>query len=304
MVPQSKQVYSYPPAREKGTLFFSAVLLVLLPIEIFLIHTLTEKEFGLGYFLLLMAAGILAVPAAFLIYRFYSLLFSSYEFERNSLTIRWGKRNEVIPLNAIEWIRTPQEMPYEVPWSVLPMPGAYLGTVENSYYGKFEFLASDTSKMLFLGTAKCIFVISPENPSAFMNGFERILQLGSLSETNWETVRPANWIIEMWKNKIGRRSIIIMSSLLAVLFLWVGFRFKYKANVTMQFSASGMAQEVLPVSNIIVIPILAAVTFIALTVLGGKIHQNEKQTKIGEIIWVSGIAAVLQYLIAAFILLS
>ena len=101
---------------------------------------------------------IAAVPLGFLLYRLYSLIFSFYRLERDGLHIQWGLRAEVIPLNAIEWIRSPAEMTEDVPWSVLPMPGAYLGTVPVDDRSTYEFLASDMGKMLFLGTSRYRFI--------------------------------------------------------------------------------------------------------------------------------------------------
>ena len=211
---EKRAAFRFAPSRWKGILFLTTVCGLLIFLEIRLFRQFNTSNVGLQFFLLLIALLIFAVPLIFLLYRLYSLIFSVYYLERDGLHIQWGLRKEVIPLNAIEWIRSPAEMTEDVPWSVLPMPGAYLGTVEVDEHLTYEFLASDMSKMLFLRTSRFVYVVSPQNPAAFMTGFERILQMGTLTNVPWTTARPGNWILEAWHSKAGR-----ISTLLSMLFL-------------------------------------------------------------------------------------
>lgn len=157
--------YSYPPARGQGIALHLALCLLLIGLEVFLVFNFAVTQVGLQFFLLLIAMMIFAVPLVFLLYRLYSLINASYDLKRDGLHIRWGQRREVIPLNAIEWIRRPEEMNRDVPWSVLPMPGAYLGTVTTKDGVTFEFLASSMQTMLFLGLPVIFMSSLPKTPS-------------------------------------------------------------------------------------------------------------------------------------------
>lgn len=298
-----KQTLSFSPSKAGGILFLDIASTILIYTEILLIGLFSQKDYGIGYFLLLMGMVLTAAAAVFLLYRLFCLIFSGYRFARNGLTIRWGLRNEVIPLNAIEWIRQPSEMPEEIPWSVLPMPGAYLGSVESPYYGQIEFLASDIRKMLFMGTAERIYALSPNDPKAFIEGFERILQLGVLNEIDWETVRPGNWILDLWHNKIGRISTIISLNLLALLFLWIGFRFRFRDEILLQFSAAGKAAEKLPVKNIMIIPMLATISWFISAILGGRLYQRDNMKHTAELVWCAGVLAIIQFIISVILIM-
>jgi hypothetical protein len=79
------------------------------------------KSQDLLFFVLLIISLLLLIPIFFIGYRTLALIFSSYRMERDGFHIQWGLRKEIIPLTEIEWIRTPKEMPFEIPWSFLPM---------------------------------------------------------------------------------------------------------------------------------------------------------------------------------------
>ena len=299
---QNESGYSFPPARGKGIALHLALCLLLIGLEVYLVISFAVMEVGLQYFLLLIAMLILAVPLVFLLYRLYSLIFSSYDLRRDGLHIRWGQRREVIPLNAVEWIRRPQDMTCDVPWSVLPMPGAYLGTVPTKDGLTFEFLASDTETMLFLGTSRYIYAISPEDPDEFLLGFERVLQLGALDNVRWESRRPANWVIEAWKDKPGRICAILSINLLTALFIFVGSRFDVNRTVSLSFSPLGEPTEELSAVNMLVVPLSAGIIWIAGSVLGLRLYQNADCRRTAELVWGATAAAILQCLIAALLI--
>ena len=291
--------FNYAPSRGKGILFLVPLCAGLIALEIFLLRHFDVTDVGLQFFLLLIALLLIAVPLAFLLYRLYCLLFSGYRLERDGLLIQWGPRAEVIPLNAIEWIRNPQEMDIDVPWSVLPMPGAYLGTVNVDDRLTFEFLASDTKTMLFIGTSKYIYAISPRNPAAFLNGFERILQMGTLTNVTWETNRPGRWIIEAWQNKAGRYGSLFSLLFLMALYIFVGIRFRVKDTISLTFSPQGEPLEEISATNMLVVPLAATIIWVIGTVMGLILFQKQKNRPVSALIWGSLPFAVLQCLAAA-----
>ena len=294
--------FQYAPSRFKGVLFLSLVCGALIWIEIYLIGRFDLSQIGLQFFLLLIALIIIGVPLALLLYRLYSLIFSYYRLERDGLHIQWGLRTEVIPLNAIEWIRKPEDMTEDVPWSVMPMPGAYLGTVANPNGPEFEFLASDMGNMLFLGTSRYIYVISPSDPDEFLEGFERILQMGALTNVNWTTTRPGKWILEAWNDKIGRNCTILSMLILILTYIRVGSRFQVNSTVSLSYSATGEPVGTVPSANMLVVPLAATIIWISGTILGLWVFQQKNSRRAAELVWAAVSAAVLQCLAAAFMI--
>ena len=293
---------SFSPKRIRGVLFLGGVSLVLLAGEALLISLLQSSPIGTNFFLYALSAVIVAVPLLFLLYRLYSLLFSSYTLDRKGLHIQWGKRSEVIPLNMIEWIRRPEEMPYDIPWSVLPMPGAYLGTVPSEEYRQIEFLASDTSTMLFVGTPKAVYAVSPRRPDDFLEGFRRMLQYGSTEAETWTTYRPANWILESWRDQTGRTTVILTALQLLVMILYIGFRYTAGKRIPMQFSASGVAEEVHTGQTVLVIPVLACLSAAAAYFFGGQLYSRPGFQNTARLVWVFMTLTVLLFEIAVVLI--
>ena len=297
-----ERAFTYAPAREKGILFLFPICAGLIGLEIFLFLRFDITQVGLQFFLLLIALLLIAVPLVFLLYRLFSLIFSEYRLERDGLHIRWGLRTEVIPLNAIEWIRTPAEMTEDVPWSVLPMPGAYLGTVRVDEHLTYEFLASDMKKMLFLGTPRFTYAISPGNPGAFLNGFERILQMGTLSNVEWTTSRPGSWLIEAWQDKAGRICVLTSLIFLIALYIFVGIRFQVGKTISLSFSPSGEPLESISSVNMLIVPLAATIIWLGGSIMGLLLFQRKVNRRTAEIVWGAVSAAVLQCLIAALMI--
>ena len=306
---EKQTAFTYAPSRGKGILFLSAACAVLGFLESSLLKWFDISHIDLRFFLVLIAMIIFAVPLAFLLYRLYSLIFSYYRLERDGLHIQWGLRSEVIPLNAIEWIRSPREMTEDVPWSVLPMPGAYLGTVPVGEQMTFEFLASDMGKMLFLGTSRYIYAISPRSPEKFMTGFERILQMGTLTNVPWTTARPAGWLLDAWNNRYGRLFTLLSLGFLVILYIWSGLHFQDGAAIGRVFAAEVRpGQEFreavprsLPVMRMQILPVAGTVIWIFGTILGLWFYQQKAYRRAAELMWGAASAAVLQCLIAAFL---
>ena len=271
--------FSYAPARGKGLLFLFPLCAGLIALEVFLFLRFDISQVGLQFFLLLIALLLIGVPLLFLLYRLFSLIFSEYRLERDGLHIQWGLRTEVIPLNAIEWIRFPGEMTDDVPWSVLPMPGAYLGTVKVDEHLTYEFLASDMNKMLFLGTPRCTYAISPRNPS-----------------------RPGNWLIEAWQSKAGRISVLSSLVFLITLYIYVGTQFRVGETISLSFSPSGEPLESISSVNMLVVPLGATFIWLLGSIMGLLLFQRPENRRTGEIVWGAVSAAVLQCLIAALII--
>ncbi len=295
--------YQFSPARTLGLFVHLPLLLLLIALDLVGFLLFSRQTPGLFYFVLLIVSLLLLIPICFIGYRIFALIFSSYRMERDGFHIYWGLRKEVIPLSEIEWIRTPKEMPFEIPWSFLPMPGAYLGKVSTEHYPLMEFIGSDVLTMLFIGTSRCIFVISPSKPRLFMESFSRILQLGSLSEVEWQTIRPVDWFSESWKNRTARFSVFTSLILLAILSLWIGFRFSSHQTIQLGYSEAGIPQESIPVENVLLIPIFGVIFCFFDLFLGMHFYQQEFTRQMAVIFWsASVIISLLLVLSAVFVL--
>jgi len=295
--------YRFPPSRTLGLLVHIPLLLLLSALDVGGFIFFSRQEPGLLFFVSLLISVFLLVPVFFIGYRTFALIFSSYALERDGFHINWGLRREVIPLSEIEWIRTPKEMPFDVPWSFLPMPGAYLGKVQSENYPLIEFIASDVMSMLFIGTSRCIYAVSPAKPRQFIETFTRVLQLGTLSEIEWQTIRPVDWIAESWKNRSARLSVQFSLVLITILFLWIGFRFSGRQTIELGYSAAGAPQEILPVRNVLILPVLTVLFWLSDLGIGIRLYQYQNTRQLAEIFWGGSVIITFLFVLSAIFIL-
>ena len=281
--------YQFSPERTLGLFVHLPLLLLLVLLDFAGFLFFFRQKPGLLFFVLLIISLLLLIPIFFIGYRTLALIFSSYRMERDGFHIQWGLRKEIIPLTEIEWIRTPKEMPFEIPWSFLPMPGAYLGKVSTENYPLMEFIASDVLTMLFIGTSRCIYAISPAKPCLFLESFSRIFQLGSLSEIEWQTIRPVDWLSESWKNRTARFSVITSITLLSFLSLWIGFRFSSHQVIQLGYSAAGIPQESIPVENVLLIPIFGVLFCFFDLFIGMHFYQQDSTRQMADFFWIASV---------------
>ena len=156
--------------------------------------------------MILWALGALfsIIPLPFLVYRLYSLYRGNYSFDRETLTIRWGLRLERIPVSDIEWIRSAQDLTHPLRLPPFSTAGAILGYQTHPDLDNIEFLANDQKTLLLVATAHRVFAISPKNPVTFIQDFQKIIEMGSLSPVPSQSVYPSFVISQAWNNKITR----------------------------------------------------------------------------------------------------
>lgn len=252
------------------------------------------------FFISFLLALSFSVPVMFFGYRLYSLMSGTYTLTRNSLRLRWGLRSEVIPLTDVHWIRTPAALNRDVPWPLLPMPGGYVGKVTLSDGDTVEFMASDVKNMLFIGTAEMIFGVSPRLPSLFITAYERMLQLGILTEAERLTIRPADWFVLSFKNRTARISTVLSLAMLVFLSLWLGFRLSHDDMVQFGVTADGVLRDPVPVGNAMILPLLSGLFWLMNLFVGVRLYREESLRWMSEIVWSSSVLVSALFLLAGF----
>lgn len=278
-------------------LLITAICIVLMA---FSFNFFSAQQPGPLFFLSFLIAIGLFVPIGFFAYRVYALVTATYELTRNSLRLRWGLRSETIPLTEINWIRTPAELNLDVPWPFLPTPGAYIGGVHIAEGDEVEFMASSLRTMLFIGTPTAIYGISPRLPSLFMTAYERMLQLGILTEAERQTIQPADWFVMSFRSRILRFSMILSLLMVALLALWLGFRLSRAEFVQFGWTASGLLRDPVPVGNAMILPALSGLSWAINFVAGVRLYRSDELQRTAEILWGSSVPICAFFLLAGF----
>lgn len=250
------------PARRAGYLFLLGLILLLIGAGSLGLYQASQAALG-PVFLAWLLPGLAAVVLTPMLgYRLYGLRSAQYLLERDGLMLRWGLRLEQIPMNEIQWVRPQDELAAPLPLPVTRMPGAVLGVRQLSGAARqagwktVEYLASQSSRLLLIGTTERVYAISPEDRDGFLYTYQRLAELGSLTPLAGRSVYPAILVGRVWANRPAR--VLVLAGLILSLGLlaWVSLVIPGREQVHLGFLASGAPGDLAPAVQLLLLPVL------------------------------------------------
>jgi Bacterial PH domain len=238
------------------------------------------------------------------LYRAYALMRADYILDRDSLELRWGLRDEDIPLTDIEWLRPASDLttPLRLPW--LPLPGAVLGLRRHPDLGEVEFLASSSKNLLLVATSKRVYAISPTNAAKFAQTFARTIEMGSLLPTKARSVYPSFIFSRAWANPLARFLWLAGLFLNVGMAVWVMLTIPTLNRVSLGFTPSGGALPPSPASQLILLPVISSFLFLVGLFSGMYFYRWETHRILALILWASSAFSALLFLLAVFFIIS
>lgn len=294
----------FPPAKQIGVAVHLMAILILASLAAWGVWNLSGLQVGLPYVIYLLAALLAFAPIPVLGYRAYALLRADYYIDRDSLAVLWGLRVEDIPLTDIEWVRPVSDLAHPLALPLFRLPGSVLGTRRHPDLGLVEFIASDPKRLILIATSKRIIAISPENPAAMVQTFARAIELGSLTPAEYKSVYPSFIVTQAWERPLAR--FLWMSGLFLNLGLvvWVGLLIPSLAQVPFGFNALGLAEEIVPSTQLILLPFVSAFMYIAGLITGLYFYRWEPQRPLAFIVWIAGTLSAVFFLMAVLFLVT
>jgi len=294
----------YPPKKRFGLLIHVILILVLLGLSGWGIWNLTFTEVGPNFAVFLLDALLALVPLPLFVYRAYALLRADYILDRDSLELRWGLRDEDIPLTDIEWLRPASDLttPLRLPW--LPIPGAVLGTRRHPDLGVVEFLAADARNLLLVATSKRVYAISPTNAAKFAQTFARTIEMGSLTPAEPVSIYPSFIFSRAWENPLARFLWLAGLFLNIGLAVWVLLTIPTLSQVSLGFSPAGGTFPPSPAEQLILLPIVSSFLFVVGLFMGLYFYRWETHRILALILWVSSALTSLLLLLAVLFIIS
>lgn len=295
---------SYPPPKQLGLLVHIILILVLIGLAGWGIWNLTFTEVGPNFVIFLLDTLLSLVPLPLFVYRAYALMRADYVLDRDSLEIRWGLRDEDIPLTDIEWLRPASDLttPLRLPW--LPIPGAVLGTRRHPDLGVVEFLAAAPRNLLLVATSKRVYAISPSNAARFAQTFARTIEMGSLLPAEAKSVYPSFIFSRAWENGLVRFLWLAGLFLNIGLAVWVMLTIPTLSQISLGFAPSGAALPPSPASQLVLLPIESAFLYLVGLFGGMYFYRWETHHVLAVIIWISGALTSLMFLLAVLFIIS
>ena len=270
--------YSFPPPRRLGLIVHGLAIAFLAALGAWGIWQAIGAPIDLTFilFLLLPLASAFLIP--WLTYHSYALWGAYYIVERDSIHLHWGLRVETIPMSEVIWAR-PVGDPQTRKSLGLPLPLAtWLGA--SSAMRRFpngmpvEYMASSVSNLVLIATRQKVYAISPARLQDFILVYQHFSELGSLRPVQPRSVYPTFLVGRVWTSWPAR-ILLVGGFLLALgLFSWAAIFISSRDIVYMGF----LAEETLPASHIMIIPLVNLFFFLTNVLLGAFVFRWEAKT--------------------------
>lgn len=292
----------FPPSRSRGFITLGALLSLFgATSAVGFINTFAAPVGPLFTLWVLMGVGGFA-PLPFLAYRIYALARSGYAIGRDTLRLNWGLRSEEIPISDVEWVRPAHDLTIPLRLPFPPLPGGILGASRHPDMGPVEFMASDRKNMLLVATRRAVFAISPEDPVRFVRAFQQSIEQGSLAPGVGRSQYPSFVVTQAWESLPVRFmwlfGLILNIGLLAL----VSVVIPTLPEVALGFAPTGQPLIADSPVQLILIPIVSNVLFV-IGWLAGLFFYRRSERPLSLVLWGSGAASALFFVIAVIILL-
>ena len=274
----------------------------------------SQAEIGLVFILYLLPTLLAVVIGPLLVYRFLALRGSYYRLERDGISVRWGLRAEDIPIDTVIWVRRASELGRSLPLPWMRWPGAMLGVRRLPGGTTIEYMAADLQRLVLVATARGVFAVSPEDPSAFLAAYQRLIEMGSLAPLPARSVYPTFLLARVWSIPPARYLLLGGLALNLFLFVWVTAVAPGRTQVLLGFQRGG---ETVAGIRLLLLPVLSAFFFLVDFFIGliffrrDVVHQGDAIPErapnlvLAYLLWGSGALTPLLFVVAVvFILLS
>jgi hypothetical protein len=293
----SEPVRRFFPTRQRGTIFLGGLLLlfIVLAVAFFWLSAITPVGW---MFALYLAGGIAACfPLPMLSYRLFALYRAYYDLDRNALTIHWGLRTEILPLQGIEWYRPLEDLTAPLPTPPMPLPGAYIGVRHIEGLGRVEYMADGYENGLMIAAAETVFILSPSDPNAFLAAFHHGVEMGSLETVQAESIQPSFVLGKMWDDRLAR--VLVLGGFIGgvVLLLWCIFLITTVTQVTM----GAVRTEKVPAIRLLLFPVVYGFIFLIDLIGGTYFYRREDERSAAYLLWGGGVITSFLLIVSIFI---
>lgn len=297
-------LYEFRPPLRIAIIFHTLAIIFLIAATLLGFWQASQAEVGpvFLFYLIIALAAVSLLPV--FIYRFYALRHASYVLERDGLHLWWGLRGEDIPMDKVLWVRPAESLGYRLPRPWLYWPGCVLGIRQLSDASTLEYMASQTRNLILVGTPGRTYAISPLNRSEFLQTFQRITELGSLSPIRANSTYSSFLLARFWNDLPARFMLIAALVLSLVLLVWSSLSVPGRTQISLRLSSTGAATAYMPSVQLLLLPVLNAL-FLGVDLLGGLFFYRKTESQVfAYVLWSSGVLTSLLFLLAVFFILK
>jgi len=296
-------VIFHPPLR-RGLAIHAGLILLLTVISVGGFWQAGEAQLGLVFLLYLLPAIFALGFLPYLGYRSYALWRASYSLSGDGIKLSWGLREEDIPLAAVEWVRAAEPVSAQYPRPRFYLPGAMIGVRQLPDGGQVEYLAAEPEKLIFIAVRDKIFAISPNDPEAFLNTYQRFTELPSLGRYEARSAYPAFLINRVWAFRPARYLLLGGLILALTLFVAVVLIVPGRERVFLGYNPEEIAGEGLPAVQLLLLPVFNGLFFLADILFGMFFFRRQSEQILACVLWGSSVLSGILFWVALLFILA
>lgn len=293
----------YPPHRRGLTAQILAIL-VSLAAAIFGLWKASGAEIGLPFLLYLVPVFLGLVLVPLIGYRAYALWRASYALQRDGILLKWGLREEIVPIDTINWVRSSLELEQKLPLPRFRWPGAVLGVRQLPDKKQIEYISAQSDPVILIAAGERIYAISPAEPQEFILAYQRFAELGSLAPLTARSVYPAYLLRRVWTSLPARYLLLSGLAISLLLFVFVILSVPSRPEISLGYNADGTPSEKGPSVYLLLLPVLNGIFYFSETLLGLYFFRSEGRKSLAYLLWGSGVFTALLFIIASYLLLE
>jgi hypothetical protein len=300
----------FSPPRRTGVALHLGLIVILIGLAAFGLFNATQAQIGLSFLLDLVPALLALVFTPLLAYQAYALWTAYYRLERDGVKLRWGLRYEDIPMTEIEWVREANTIGFSPPLPVQRWPGAVLGLrnapalEKSNSSGEIEYLASQARDLLYIGTRRRVFAISPTDRNGFLFAYQRLNELGSITPFQPRSQYPSILILKVWESKYARGMLLTTWLLSLVLLAWISLAIPNLEQIHLGFRPDGSPGDLAPAVQLLLLPVLNGMIVIANFIIGLFFYRKSTTQDLAYILWACGTLVPILFLFGTYFILN
>jgi hypothetical protein len=247
---------------------------------------------------LILAAAVSLPAAGWAAYRLWALFTARYTLDRNALTVAWGARREIIPLDQIEEVHAATEFEGDLTPRGLQWPGGLMSRVAHPTLGALEFLATtpDKAGLVLVGYPGGWLALSPHDPAAFVAAFAERRAEGVETAPEPESRRWALPEWSVWHDRLALGLIALGGAALFALAAYLILIFpQLPAQMALRFDAQGLPSRFGPPAGLFILPVIGLVAWLLNTLGGVWLHRRAAERPAAYLLF--GAALLVQALV-------
>jgi len=267
----------WKPKRLLGSGIGIGAMLAIFLLDGLLLHILKSQPLTFISFLLGLLIALSLPLLVILGYLLYGLFSLRYLMGRDSLVISWARRQEIIPLAAIESIVSAENVEEQIRIRGLSWPGYCIARGHGDKLGEVLFYSTDRpGEQLLVTTPSISYMISPSNPTGLLSALRARQGLGpaqGLQQARKDRGLVALSIWHDWK-ALGLAASGAVAN--AGLFAYMTARYPYLPELVPLLSQAGQVKLIGTKEELLQLPIVGLIVFLTNTILGFALHRSER----------------------------